>query len=172
MPVTNAMSRRKPPATHIRHAVSIHERRLKFKPALFLFEKDHKDSDIEEVWFAGNHCDVGGGFHYEGPGKHLLSDVPLAWMVDQVRALDDHPAGKLAFDQAAIKKGGHLKAGRAKVRVPVHGTSSHSPHEAVRKERLPHDFLAFDRGVSRFATLMWWILGMFHLMDHYLARKP
>ena len=27
-----------PPATHIRHAISIHERRLKFKPALFLID--------------------------------------------------------------------------------------------------------------------------------------
>ncbi len=45
-----------PPATHIRHAVSIHERRLKFKPALFLFdEQDEQTTDIKEVWFAGNH---------------------------------------------------------------------------------------------------------------------
>jgi uncharacterized protein (DUF2235 family) len=50
-----------PPATHIRHAVSIHERRLKFKPALFDYENTSVQSDIQEVWFAGNHGDVGGG---------------------------------------------------------------------------------------------------------------
>ena len=45
-----------PAATHIRHAVSIHERRLKFKPALFLLDKDNPESqkvDLKEVWFAG-----------------------------------------------------------------------------------------------------------------------
>ncbi|EEH05494.1 conserved hypothetical protein [Histoplasma capsulatum G186AR] len=153
----------KPPAVHIRHAVSIHERRLKFKPALFLFEKDHQDSDIHEVWFAGNHCDVGGGFHYEGPGKHLLSDIPLAWMIDQVNALGDQPAGKLAFDQETINQRGHMKAGRAPVLLPTHGLSSHTPRESALKERRPHDFLAFDRGVTRFATLMWWILEILPL---------
>ncbi|EDN02766.1 predicted protein [Histoplasma mississippiense (nom. inval.)] len=153
----------KPPAVHIRHAVSIHERRLKFKPALFLFEKDHQDSDIHEVWFAGNHFDVGGGFHYEGPGKHLLSDIPLAWMIDQVNALEDQPAGKLAFDQETINQRGHMKAGRAPVLLPTHGLSSHTPRESALKERRPHDFLAFDRGVTRFATLMWWILEILPL---------
>ena len=83
-------------------------------------------------------------------------------MIDQVCALDDHPAGKLAFDLAAIKRGGHLKAGHAKVQLPVHGLSSHSPREAALKERRPHDFLSFDRGVTRCATLMWWLLGKIH----------
>ncbi|KAK2798077.1 hypothetical protein FQN51_007896 [Onygenales sp. PD_10] len=152
-----------PPALHIRHAVSIHERRLKFKPALFLFEKEHKDSDIHEVWFAGNHCDVGGGFHYEGPGKHLLSDIPLAWMIDQVRALEDQPAGPLAFDEVTMKTRGHMRAGHAKVHVPTHGHPSHTPRESILRERRPHDFLVFDRGVSRFATLMWWILEILPL---------
>jgi uncharacterized protein (DUF2235 family) len=81
-----------PPATHIRHAVSIHERRLKFKPALFLVDDDTTGSpqskDIKEVWFAGNHGDIGGGWHCDG-AKNLLSDITLKWMVDEVLALPD-----------------------------------------------------------------------------------
>lgn len=156
------------PAQHVRHAVSIHERRLKFKPALFVFEKDDKSSDVKEVWFAGNHCDVGGGFYFEGPGKHLLSDIPLAWMVEQVTSLEDEPAGKLALDKEVMKQRGHLKAGSAntpkqtQTKVTKQGKSqghSHAPRDGCLNERRPHDFLAFDRGVSRLATLGWWILG-------------
>ncbi|EEP75572.1 conserved hypothetical protein [Uncinocarpus reesii 1704] len=95
------------PAKHIRHAVSIHERRLKFKPALFAYDEQSLHADIKEVWFAGNHCDVGGGFRYEGNSKHLLSDVSLAWMVDEVNKLEDAPAGKLAFQQSILEGLGH-----------------------------------------------------------------
>jgi uncharacterized protein (DUF2235 family) len=44
-----------PPAKHIRHAVSINERRLKFKPALFIPDPSNPpEGDIKEVWFAEN----------------------------------------------------------------------------------------------------------------------
>lgn len=46
----------KAPATHIRHAVSLHERRCKFKPYLFLINsRGNKPGDtLDEVWFSGN----------------------------------------------------------------------------------------------------------------------
>lgn len=49
-----------PYAIHIRHAVSIHERRLKFKPALFNQDGIANRTNGKEVWCAGNHGDVGG----------------------------------------------------------------------------------------------------------------
>ena len=57
-------------ATHVRHAVSIDERRAKFKAALLNQDKKadkHKDNeeDIKEVFFPGNHGDVGGGWNPE-----------------------------------------------------------------------------------------------------------
>ncbi|KAH8681913.1 hypothetical protein BX600DRAFT_32641 [Xylariales sp. PMI_506] len=108
------------------HAVSIDERRIKFRPDLLYQsplaeEKDphqlggvpaaqrhhgkHRRRDVEEeplspesheqhdheikaehqrvteAWFAGNHGDVGGGWH--APPKHAMShsDAPLIWMV-------------------------------------------------------------------------------------------
>ncbi|KAM0421253.1 hypothetical protein ACHAPT_010975 [Fusarium lateritium] len=60
-------------ATHVRHAVAVDERRVKFKPALLAQDIRHshhqhdkdkkvKIEDIQEVWFPGNHGDIGGGW--------------------------------------------------------------------------------------------------------------
>lgn len=42
----------------VRHALSIDERRTRFRPIRIL--APHKN-DVQEVWFAGDHADVGGG---------------------------------------------------------------------------------------------------------------
>jgi hypothetical protein len=61
-------------AVHVRHAVAVDERRVKFKAALFAQDKkmsatelghkhdDHDVEDLKEVWFPGCHGDVGGGW--------------------------------------------------------------------------------------------------------------
>ncbi|KAK1723895.1 uncharacterized protein BDZ83DRAFT_720360 [Colletotrichum acutatum] len=57
-------------ATYVRHAVAVDEFRVKFKPALLAQDitkpstKKHRhvEDDIKEVWFPGNHGDVGGGW--------------------------------------------------------------------------------------------------------------
>ena len=36
---------------------------------------------MEQVWFAGVHCDVGGGYR-----EPELSEIPLLWMADKARA--------------------------------------------------------------------------------------
>ncbi|KAL4778666.1 hypothetical protein BJX76DRAFT_352428 [Aspergillus varians] len=145
----------KPAAEHIRHAVSIHERRLKFKPNLFLYDTTHI-TDLKEVWFAGNHCDVGGGMKYDNDTQiHLLSDTPLAWMIDEIMALDDNPEARLSLDPYSLEKHGHVRAGRETLR------KTKSPTELQEKTvnaRRPHDFLAYGRGASWFSTTAWWIL--------------
>ncbi|KAJ5965646.1 hypothetical protein N7481_012360 [Penicillium waksmanii] len=85
-----------PPARYIRHAVAIHERRLKFKPALFHIDPDGPPVDLKEVWFAGNHCDIGGGYGLEKGQKHLLSDTALNWMLQEVLNLEGSES-KLQF---------------------------------------------------------------------------
>nr|KMM66201.1 hypothetical protein CPAG_02541 [Coccidioides posadasii RMSCC 3488] len=147
----------KAPARHIRHAVSIHERRLKFKPALFVFEEQSKNADIKEVWFAGNHCDVGGGFRYEGGLKCLLSDIPLAWMVEEVFALEDTPAGKLAFQKSTIENLKHVKTGRE---MGEDLSSFSKPPLDAPLINIPkhHDFLSINRGASWGKTFLWWII--------------
>lgn len=52
-------------ARHVRHAVAVDEHRVKFRAALL--QQDEKVStasneDVKEVWFPGNHGDVGGGW--------------------------------------------------------------------------------------------------------------
>ncbi|KAF0327311.1 sporulation associated protein [Colletotrichum asianum] len=59
----------------IRHAVAVDERRVKFKPALF--DQDTasdgiRQEHIKEVWFPGNHSDIGGGWHPDS--DFLLTD--------------------------------------------------------------------------------------------------
>ncbi|KAG6873169.1 hypothetical protein C0995_002018 [Termitomyces sp. Mi166 len=39
-----------------------------------------RKTDIEEVWFAGAHCDVGGGSVANGT-PHSLARIPLRWMI-------------------------------------------------------------------------------------------
>ena len=84
-------------AMHIRHAVSIDERRCKFKPALLqqdLHDAQSETEDIKEVFFAGNHGDVGGGWLAEGKldveeadDPVQLSDITMNWMIDEILAL-------------------------------------------------------------------------------------
>jgi len=58
------------------HAVALDEDRTSFTPNLM------NDRDgIVEVWFKGNHGDVGGGYKDRG-----LADVTLHWMVREARA--------------------------------------------------------------------------------------
>ena len=43
---------------------------------------------FRQVWFAGNHSDIGGSYPED---ESRLSDIPLAWMVEQLEKLP-HPA--------------------------------------------------------------------------------
>ena len=143
-----------PTAKHTRHAVSIHERRLKFKPALFelddskiskipkvekvSFADNHADiPEVKEMWFAGNHADIGGGWE-PVKNKRLLSDIPLEWMIQEIKSLEAG-ASHLAIDEdqelAILKSSGY-------------------------DCNAPHDMLARGSGTSTLGILGWWILGL------------
>jgi uncharacterized protein (DUF2235 family) len=76
----------------IRHAVSIDERRAFFRTNLVVRDPAR---DVREVWFAGDHCDVGGG-HPEGESG--LSKIPLEWMIGEAAH-----AG-MSFDNARVQE--------------------------------------------------------------------
>lgn len=142
-----------PAATHIRHAVSIHERRLKFRPALFVEEQLQAKSDVKEVWFAGNHGDVGGGWKKSPDQDYQLSDTPLAWMVQELLDLDETP-NKLAFKSAIVKP---LEQRETR----LEGSLRHTPLSNVQKKKLwmkPHDMLRFGGGASWLGVIGWWII--------------
>ncbi len=63
------------------HAVALDDERHSFHPVLW-DEKDETDPRrIEQVWFAGAHANVGGGY-----AKDELSLVPLDWMMARAEA--------------------------------------------------------------------------------------
>ena len=57
------------------HLVSIDEKRITFQPTLF-----NHDKRVHEVWFAGAHSDVGGGYWFDG-----LSDISLDYMIGRIK---------------------------------------------------------------------------------------
>ena len=67
--------------THVRHALSIDERRSIFQANLFGPKVRSQHKSFKQVWFAGVHSDVGGGYP-EAEGT--LSKVSLNWMLDEV----------------------------------------------------------------------------------------
>jgi len=63
------------------HALAIDERRRPFRPMLWVQQDDAPDLPLEQVWFAGVHSDVGGGYRDVG-----LSEIPLLWMAEKARS--------------------------------------------------------------------------------------
>lgn len=63
------------------HALAVDEKRKAFAPTLWHQQADATDQRLEQVWFAGAHCDVGGGYSQTG-----LSDIALLWMADRARS--------------------------------------------------------------------------------------
>ncbi|MGH3873388.1 MAG: DUF2235 domain-containing protein [Pseudonocardiaceae bacterium] len=66
---------------HARHAVAMDETRGPFIPTLWTGEQPGGDRSMRQVWFPGDHCDVGGGHLQTG-----LSDAALQWMIEEARA--------------------------------------------------------------------------------------
>ena len=60
------------------HAVSIDEKRKRFPVTLWNLNNRSRNQTIEQIWFAGVHSDVGGGYKEAG-----LSDITLQWMINK-----------------------------------------------------------------------------------------
>ncbi|KAF2139466.1 uncharacterized protein K452DRAFT_275789 [Aplosporella prunicola CBS 121167] len=157
-----------PAARHIRHAVSIHERRIKFKPALFDLGdgSEMEGVDLKEVWFAGNHGDVGGGWGFQEPNqKHLLSDTPLNWMVQEVLHLPS-PEGKVFFRTTNVKD--IIKSENAFPGKVEEGTNA---FELRKKCSQPHDMLSFGHGVGWLTVILWWIIEILPIFTRLELEK-
>lgn len=93
-----------PRIRHARHAVALDERRGPFRPTLWA--SPAAGQDVRQVWFPGDHCDVGGGHD-----EKQLSDVALEWMTREATA-----AVGLAFDLGRVDGFAPSPQG------PAHGT--------------------------------------------------
>ena len=58
------------------HMVSLDDKRRAFQPTLM-----NQEDRVLEVWFAGAHSDVGGGYHYDGLSDNVLQFF-LSWIED------------------------------------------------------------------------------------------
>jgi uncharacterized protein (DUF2235 family) len=85
------------------HAISIDERRRAFSATAWVPWSEPKtdenknplvEPDVEQVWFAGAHANVGGGYVRTG-----LSDQALIWMISRVQ-----DKTKLEFDEDYVKE--------------------------------------------------------------------
>jgi uncharacterized protein (DUF2235 family) len=76
------------------HAVAVDERRRPFVPTFWTAPKGQPPrGHVEQTWFAGVHCNVGGGYPDAG-----LSDEALIWMIARISALTG-----LEFDTDRVK---------------------------------------------------------------------
>ena len=155
-------------AKHIRHAVAIDERRVKFKAALFSQEQDDAPEDIKEVWFPGNHGDIGGGWDVakkeDGTARQdtdddyfQLCDITLKWMIDEIDNVEkahENPIDRLAWDSA--EKASFLRR--------------FQKHKDEMVSARMHDTMTWNGGsTSTFQIMMWNFMGT-SVVNVYRAR--
>ncbi|MGA7994962.1 MAG: DUF2235 domain-containing protein [Bradyrhizobium sp.] len=104
-----AFTQQNPSVRIFRQAIAIDERRRMFRlqpweqPQIFMknrFSKTNNEEpqDILQVWFAGVHADIGGGYPEKESG---LSKFPLLWMIEEAvkcgLAIDRRTVNQLAW---------------------------------------------------------------------------
>lgn len=76
-----------PGVANAAQALAIDEQRAAFKPTLWQQPGPGSMQSIRQVWFAGVHSDVGGGYR-----DRRLADITLYWMFEQARRCGLHAA--------------------------------------------------------------------------------
>ncbi len=68
------------------HCIALDEKRAQF-PATLWDEPPSSGQTLEQVWFSGCHCDVGGGTAPGGPAINgtMLCDIPMGWMISKAQ---------------------------------------------------------------------------------------
>ena len=69
--------------TTARHALSLDEKRDDFEPTIW---QPNANVDLKQVWFAGVHTDVGGGYENDPDGS-VLSDIPMTWLMKEAESV-------------------------------------------------------------------------------------
>jgi uncharacterized protein (DUF2235 family) len=140
-------------AVHVRHAVSVDEKRVMFHPALLgkVNLQPGEDDPCEtrkEIWFPGDHGDTGGGW----PPKDMseknptqITDLSLEWMLREVTALPDTGrfGSKIALTKEAFDFLDKMDQGRRE--------------KAIRAT--VHDNLVFGGGNTKGKVIYWNIIG-------------
>lgn len=93
-----------------RHALSIDESREDFEPVLW---EEDKLLDLKQVWFAGVHCDIGGGYK-----DHALADIACEWLLKE-----------------AAKQGLQIETHLTKALAPKAAAKQHEEYKGLYKLR-------------------------------------
>ncbi len=119
------------------HALALDDERHSFHPLLWNEQSPRDAQRIEQVWFAGMHADVGGGYPNEGLSFHSLN-----WMVDALERKAGSQEG-LVFSQAALEPFRRSAAASA----PMHDSRAGLGNYYRYKPRLVES-LSNDRGLQ------------------------
>lgn len=120
-----------------RHAMAIDELRTDFEPTIW----EPRDTlDLQQVWFAGVHSNIGGSYAPDKETGGLLSDIPLQWMMQQATAaglvLEDHLETDLngRFDATLHNSRKHIyRSKRPYYRPIAHGKGEVLIHQSVKQ---------------------------------------
>jgi uncharacterized protein (DUF2235 family) len=120
-----------------RHALAIDELRSDFEPTVW---QPRPGLDLQQVWFAGVHSNIGGSYAPDKETGGLLSDIPLAWMMRQAGeaglTLESHLAAGLngRFDATLHNSRRHIYRSKRPFYRPIaHGKGPVLIHSSVKQ---------------------------------------
>lgn len=173
-----------------RHAVSIDERRIKFQPVLFADEtgtkrrrpiqynqseeafsadsdaEDDAPPDLKEVYFSGDHSDIGGGWTPADGEQYPRSRISLVWMVNEALlaglTFDDEKIHSLFTEprpSSSSSSSEYSQPHSPAPPAPDEASLSKAEHAQI------HDSLDYDSGKG-FTTFFW------RLLEHLPFRRP
>ncbi len=105
-----------PAVANAYHALALDEMRRTFSPSLWT-RRSSSNREVVQMWFAGVHADVGGGYRETG-----LSDITLRWMIDRAADLGakfrDHMLEQIGGDARGVLHDSRLGAFRNAIAQP------------------------------------------------------
>lgn len=111
---------------------------------------DEAITDIQEVWFPGDHSDIGGGWKSDESERWALSHGPLVWMVQEAQR-----AG-LQFDSNQLLMWSCRPLNNPSIQTEEMEQSGY--RDALRlsaTEGVMHDRLEFGQGLPVSSVLLW-----------------
>jgi len=122
-----------------RHAISIDEPRQVFAPVLW--RENHPN--LKQVWFAGVHSNVGGGYPKQG-----LAWISLEWMMSEVEALGDKTTG-IEFTQEDHQQYYENKTIYDKLYNSRSGVATLYMHKSRNIETLYNTYIAYQENKDK-----------------------
>ncbi|PGH11460.1 hypothetical protein AJ79_04835 [Helicocarpus griseus UAMH5409] len=117
-------------------------------------DSDDEDAvDLEEVYFAGDHSDVGGGHELEPAEMWPASHVPLVWMLGEAAK-----AGLTFNDNRLVWELGSEVSEPLPETIENENSSRKSPVIEASLNGVLHNSLDFDDSKNKMLTLFWRLL--------------